>query len=63
MALASHRITIISRARGRSAVASAAYRAGEKLTDARSGITYDYRQKTGIVHREILTPAHAPAWW
>jgi ATP-dependent exoDNAse (exonuclease V) alpha subunit len=62
MALASHRITIISRAKGRSSVAAAAYRSGEKITDERTGITYNYTQKPGVVHSEILTPEGTPAW-
>ena len=35
----------VSRAGGRSAVASMAYRAGEKLTNERDGITHDYTAK------------------
>ncbi|MCL2637976.1 MAG: MobA/MobL family protein, partial [Oscillospiraceae bacterium] len=53
-------IKIISRGKGKSAVAAAAYRAGEKITNEREGITHDYSRKRGIVHTEIMLPEHAP---
>ena len=53
-------IKIISRGKGRSAVAAAAYRAGETITNEYDGITHDYTQKCGVVHTEILLPACAP---
>ena len=54
-------IKIISRGKGKSAVAAAAYRAGEKLTNGFDGETHDYTHKGGVVHTEILLPGHAPA--
>ena len=54
-------IKIISRGKGKSAVAAAAYRAGEKLTNDFDGETHDYTHKSGVVHTEILLPDHAPA--
>ncbi|ACI50259.1 MobA/MobL protein [Gluconacetobacter diazotrophicus PA1 5] len=39
----------ISRSAGRSAVAAAAYRSAEKLTDERTGQIHDYRNKNGVV--------------
>lgn len=53
-------IKIISRGKGKSAVAAAAYRSGEKLTNDYDGITHDYTRKGGVVHTEILLPEHAP---
>lgn len=53
---------VIGRSGGSSATAAAAYRAGERLTDERTGEAHDYRRKGGILHREILAPDHAPAW-
>jgi ATP-dependent exoDNAse (exonuclease V) alpha subunit len=53
-------IKIISRSKGKSAVAAAAYRSGETLTNEYDGITHDYTRKRGIVHTEILLPDHAP---
>ena len=54
-------IKIVSRGKGKSAVAAAAYRSGEKLTNEWDGLTHDYTKKGGVVHSEILLPAHAPS--
>lgn len=54
--------TIISRSQGRSAMACAAYRSGERLYDERFDKTHDYTQKQDIAHTEILTPPQAPEW-
>lgn len=53
-------VKIIGRSKGKSAIAAAAYRAGEKLCDRETGITHDFTRKGGVVHREILLPEHAP---
>ncbi|MBS5931490.1 MAG: MobA/MobL family protein [Clostridiales bacterium] len=53
-------IKIISRASGRSAVASAAYRSGEKLYNDETGITHDFTRKRGVVFSEICIPNNAP---
>ena len=53
-------VKIIQRSKGRSAVAAAAYRSGEKLINEWDGEIHDYTHKGGIVHREIMLPAHAP---
>lgn len=50
----------ISRSSGRSAVACAAYRSGEELEDVETGITHDYRKKTGIAFAEIFLCKNAP---
>ena len=44
----------------RSVVARAAYRAGEKIYDHRTGLWHNFTQKRGILHTEILLPDHAP---
>ncbi len=54
-------IKIISRGKGKSAVAAAAYRAGELIKNEYDGIVHDYTHKGGVVHTEILLPGHAPA--
>ncbi|WP_065847748.1 Ti-type conjugative transfer relaxase TraA [Sphingobium sp. Ndbn-10] len=51
---------VISRANGSSAVASAAYRAAERLHDDRLGRDHDFSNKAGVVHSEILLPEGAP---
>lgn len=53
-------IKIIGRSDGKSAVASSAYRSGEKLTDDRTGLIHDFTKKRGVVFTEISLPAHAP---
>lgn len=53
---------IISRSSGRSATGAAAYRAGQQITDERTGLVHDYTRKGGVDHTEILTPANAPEW-
>lgn len=53
-------IQIIKRSVAKSAVAAAAYRSGEKLVNEWDGMTHDYTNKGGIVHTEIMLPAHAP---
>jgi len=62
MAIYYAKVSTISRGAGKSAVASAAYRAGEKIKNERDGIEHDYTKKTGIKHSEILTPENAPEW-
>ena len=53
-------IKIISRGKGRSAVAAAAYRAAEIINSEYNGVTHDYTRKGGIVHTEILLPENVP---
>jgi len=53
----------ISRAAGSSAVAAAAYRAGEQLHDDRLGRTHDFTNKAGVVHSEIMLPEGANEAW
>lgn len=53
-------IKIISRSGGKSAVASSAYRSGEKLEDRETGITHDYTNKSGVIYNEVMLPDHAP---
>ena len=52
---------IISRGKGQSAIASAAYRSGDKLHDERYDETQDYTNKRFIEHTEIQLPENAPA--
>ncbi len=53
---------VVSRAKGQSVVASAAYRASEALHDERYGLTHDYTRKEGVEHSEIVLPEGAPKW-
>ena len=52
---------MVSRGKGASAVAKAAYISGEKIKNEYDGVTHDYRRKREVVHKEILLPFNAPA--
>lgn len=51
---------VIGRSSGRSAVAAAAYRAGERLHDERLDRDHDFTNKPGVVHSEVMLPEGAP---
>ncbi len=53
---------MVSRADGRSAVGAAAYRSGSCLTDERTGYSFDYTDKPGVEHTEIIAPEGAAGW-
>ena len=61
IALFHFHVTQIKRSAGQSAVASAAYRAGEKLHSEYYGEISDYTRKGGVICSEILLPSHAPS--
>ena len=48
----------ISRAKGQSAIAAAAYRAGDKLLDEdkNHGKTHDYKKRSGVLSADIILP-------
>ena len=60
MALYHFHVDQIKRSAGQSAIAAAAYRAGEKLYSEYYGETNDYSRKGGVLHTEILLPPNAP---
>lgn len=53
---------IIGRSNGRSVVAAASYRAGEKIYDQRTGQNFDYTRKKDVAYRHIFLPPNAPKW-
>jgi Ti-type conjugative transfer relaxase TraA len=53
---------VISRGRGQSITAAAAYRSGSALRDERYGLTHYYTRNRKAAHAEIMAPAGAPAW-
>lgn len=61
MAIYHMSIKNISRAKGKTAIAAAAYRSGTILTDSETGIKHNYTRKSEVVHSEIILPEHAPA--
>ena len=58
MALFHLNVKQIKRSQGQSAIASAAYRAGEKLSSEYYGEIADYTHKGGVICSEILLPDH-----
>ena len=60
MALYHFSVSQIKRSAGQSALAAAAYRAGERLYSEYYDEISDYTRKGGVLHTEILLPAHAP---
>jgi hypothetical protein len=60
MALFHFSVTQVKRSAGQSAIASAAYRAGEKLYSDYYGEVSDYTRKGGVIHTDIMLPDHAP---
>jgi ATP-dependent exoDNAse (exonuclease V) alpha subunit len=57
MAIFHLQIKSISRGAGRSATAAAAYRAGERIRDERTGVLHNYSRRTDVSHKEILLPS------
>lgn len=53
-------IKIISRGKGKSAVAASAYRSGEIIKNEYDGVIHDFTRKRGITYTEIMLPSHAP---
>ena len=64
MAIYHLHVNVISRGKGRSAVAAAAYRHAKKLFDERQQCTWDYSNKPNVIHSELLIPKNASelAW-
>lgn len=60
MALFHLNVKQIKHSKGQSAIASAAYRAGEKLSSEYYGEIADYTHKGGVICSEILLPDHVP---
>ncbi len=53
-------VNIISRGKGKIAVASAAYISREKIKNEWDGVIHDYTKKQGVISKEIYLPDHAP---
>jgi ATP-dependent exoDNAse (exonuclease V) alpha subunit len=60
MAIYHLRVKFVKRSDGRSSVASAAYRAGEKLQDERTGKRHDYSRREDVAHAKVLLQDGAP---
>ena len=47
----------VTRSTGRTATAAAAYRAGERIRDERTGAIYNHSKREDVLHKEILLPS------
>ena len=56
MALFRLQITSIKRSEGRQATGAAAYRAGEKIRDERTGELHNHTRRRDVTHKEIIVP-------
>lgn len=54
--------SVITRSKGQSAPAAAAYRSGTVIKDDRLGVVHDYSKKGNIAWTMILAPEAAPNW-
>lgn len=52
-------VKAIGRSDGRSATAAAAYRAAERIVDARTGEIHDYTRKAGVIDTALVLPGGA----
>jgi ATP-dependent exoDNAse (exonuclease V) alpha subunit len=57
MAIFHLEIKPVARGRGRSATAAAAYRAGERIRDERTGTLYNHSKRDDVLHKEIFLPS------
>ncbi len=53
---------VISRSKGQSSIASAAYRSAERLIDERTGEIHDYTRKGGVILSTVIAPEGTPDW-
>ncbi|HJW29377.1 MAG TPA: MobQ family relaxase, partial [Saprospiraceae bacterium] len=60
MAMYHCHVNVFSRGKGLSAVAGAAYRAREKIQEARTGVTPDYSSYQDLAYAQIFLPECAP---
>jgi len=61
MAIFRFQTTSLGRSSGRRATSAAAYRAGERIRDERSGKVYNHTKRDDVLHTQIVLPAAAAA--
>ena len=54
------KVSIVKRSEGKSAVAGAAYQSGTNIFSEHDQSWKRYKRKEGVLHTEIMLPAHAP---
>lgn len=55
-------VKTVGRSAGRSVVAAAAYRLGDRLHEAETDQTHDYRRRSGVTAKFTCAPGEAPTW-
>ena len=55
-------VKVVSRVKGRSVTAAAAYRAGALVKDDRTGLEHNYTRKRDVLASQIILPVGAPEW-
>lgn len=58
MAMFRLQISSVTRSTGRTATAAAAYRAGERIRDERTGALYNHSKRADVLHKEIFVPSN-----
>jgi len=62
MAIYHFTVKTFSRAKGRNAIAAAAYRHGQKFLDEKTGRCFHFTNKKDVEYSELLIPENAPEW-
>jgi hypothetical protein len=62
MAIFHMSVKTVSRGKGQSAIAKAAYNARDKIRDEQTGQMKDYARSAGLMFSAIFAPRDAPAW-
>lgn len=62
MAIYHFTVKTFSRAKGRNAIAAAAYRHGQNFLDEKTGRCFHFTNKKDVEYSELLIPENAPEW-
>lgn len=63
MAIYHMQAKVVSRGKGRSAVAASAYMSCSSVTNEYDGVHHDYTRKKGLVWEQVFLPGNAPIEW
>ena len=63
MAIYHMQAKVVSRGKGRSAVAASAYMSCSSMTNEYDGVHHDYTRKKGLMWEQVFLPENAPAEW
>ena len=63
MAIYHMQAKVVSRGKGRSAVAASAYMSCSSVTNEYDGVHHDYTRKKGLMWERVFLPENAPVEW